>query len=488
MFRFGADGLLASRRRGWSERGARTLTTNAHRRLNGSTAPLSADEAAPWPPASMAWFAVAMLSLAYVLSYLDRIVLNLLVQPIQRDLGINDTQFGMLQSLAFGLFYTTMALPLGRMADRSSRRVIVAGGIALFSAFSMLSGLARSFPALFAARIGVGVGEASLTPAAYSMISDYFPPHKLGSALGVFTMSAFVGSGIAYVAGGSVIDWLTALGPQQIPLVGELRPWQLALIIVGLPGLLIAPLLLTVTEPARRGNRSAAEIAEGIPLREVLAAVSERRATLIPMFAGFSMITFSAYASAVWTPAFFIRTYDWAPGQIGLWYGLIFLVFGTSGAVFGGRLTDRLTQRGVTDAPLRVAAFGYIGTGLFGGLAPLMPTPELALALFAPATFLATLPYPLAGTAIQLITPNALRGQMSALYMLVINVVGLGLGPLVVGAFSDFLFTGPAGVRYSLALVNAAAAPLALGLLMLAFAPFRAQRARLHQQTGRAAA
>jgi len=428
-----------------------------------------------WPAPPVAWYAVAILSLAYVNSYLDRIVINLLVEPIQADLGINDTQFGMLQSLAFGIFYTLMALPLGRMADRYNRRNIIVGGTLFFSAFSMLSGLSKQYGTLFISRVGVGAGEASLTPAAYSIISDYFPPERLGKALGVFTMSAFVGSGLAYVGGGAVIEALTRIGSVELPLLGEVRPWQMTFLIVGALGLLLLPLLLSIQEPLRRGPVQTASM----PIPEVVAAIRARRRTLIPMFAGFSMVTFSAYASAVWTPAFFIRTYDWAPGQIGLYYGLIFLTFGTSGALFGGWMTDRLTARGVTDAPLRVAAYGYIGVMLFGGAAPLMPTPWLALALLAPATFMGTMPYPLAGTAIQLITPNRLRGQMSALYMLVINVVGLGLGPLVIGLFSDFVFTERAGVRYSLALVNFACAPLAFVLLLLALPHFRAQRAAM---------
>lgn len=426
-----------------------------------------------WPAPPVAWYAVGILSLAYINSYLDRIVINLLVQPIQADLGINDTQFGMLQSLAFGIFYTIMALPLGRMADRYNRRNIIVGGTLFFSIFSMLSGLSKNYTALFCSRVGVGAGEASLTPAAYSILSDYFPPERLGKALGVFTMSAFIGSGLAYVGGGAVIEWLTRMGTVELPLLGEIRPWQMTFLIVGGLGLLLLPLLMTVPEPLRRGPVQT----ESVPIPDVLAAVRDRRRTLIPMFAGFSMVTLSAYASAVWTPAFFIRTYDWAPGQIGLYYGLIFLSFGTTGALFGGWLTDRLTVRGVTDAPLRVAAFGYLGVMVFGGLAPLMPTPWLALALLAPATFMGTLPYPMAGTAIQLITPNRLRGQMSALYMLVINVVGLGLGPLIIGLFSDFVFTDRTGVRYSLALVNFVCAPLACVFLMLAFPHFRQLRA-----------
>ncbi len=429
---------------------------------------------APWPSARMAWYAVALLSLAYVMSYLDRILINLLIVPIQADLSLSDTQFGMLQSVAFGIFYTVMALPLGRLADRATRKHIVAGGIALFSLFTVLSGLTRSFGQLFAARIGVGVGEASLTPAAYSLLADYFPPSRLGRAIGVFTMSAFVGTGIAYIGGGALIDWLTELGSIDVPVLGDVAPWQAAFILVGLPGLVLAPLILTLREPARRGATG-----EPPPLAEVAVAVRRRGRALTLLFAGFSMITLSSYASAVWTPAFFIRVYEWQPGQIGLWYGLIYLTFGTTGALFGGWLCDRLTAKGVLDAPLRVAAWGYVGTGVFGGLAPLMPDPVLALLLFAPATFMGTLPYPLAGTAIQLITPNRLRGQMSALYMLVINIVGLGLGPLLAGALTDYLFSQPADVRYSLAIINAVAAPIAFVFLLTALSHYRTLRSNL---------
>lgn len=427
----------------------------------------------PWPPRNLAWYAVALLSCAYVLSYLDRILINLLVGPIQADLGINDTQFGLLQSLAFGIFYTLMALPLGRLADQSNRTRIVAGGIALFSLFTALSGTARSYGALFLARIGVGVGEASLTPAAYSLLADYFPPERLGRAIGTFTMAAFIGTGFAYIGGGAAIDWLTELGEQTLPVIGTAQPWQLAFLLAAIPGLIVAPLLLTVREPLRR---DAGSERGAMPLREVFATLGHRRRLLTLMFAGFSMITLSSYASAVWTPAFFIRAYEWQPGQIGLWYGLIYLLFGTSGALFGGWFCDRLSQRGVADAPLRVAAFGYVGTMVFGGLAPLMPTPELALLLFIPATFMGTLPYPLAGTALALIAPGSLRGQLTALYMLVINLVGLGLGPIIVGAFTDYLFSEPADVRYSLAIVNAVAAPFAFALLLAAARHFRAAR------------
>ncbi|WP_194744404.1 spinster family MFS transporter [Thermaurantiacus tibetensis] len=416
---------------------------------------------------------LAVLAAANILSYLDRIIVNLLVQPIKADLGISDTQFGMLQGLAFGLFYTLLALPIGRLVDSRPRKIIIAAGVFVFSLCSLLSGLARSFGQLFAARVGVGAGEASLAPAAFSMIADLFPPERLGRAMSVFTMTAFIGIGLAYVAGGATVALVGAAEFAGWPLLPDLAGWQRVFVLVAIPGLLLAPVILVMPEPARRGRGR-----EGaVPLADAAGHVLARRAALLPFFAGFAFITLSSYASAVWTPALFTRAYQWTPAEVGLGYGLVTLLLAPLGALAAGRLCDMLAARGVTDAPLRVAAFGYLGTGLFGGLAPLMPSGELALAMFAPSVFLGTMPYPMAATALQLATPNELRGQVSALYMLVINTVGLGLGPVIVGALSDQLFTGPDGVRYGLALVNAACAPLAMAALLLALRPYRAIRA-----------
>jgi MFS family permease len=426
----------------------------------------------PWPPARAAWITVAILSAAYVLSYVDRIIINLLVEPIKKDLGINDTQFALLTGVAFGLFYTLMGLPLGRLADRASRRSIAAAGVFLFSLATIGSGLAKTFTQMFMARAAVGVGEAAITPVAYSMIADLFPPAKLGRAMAVFTMSAFIGVGLAYIGGGAAIAFLSRLGTVDLPLVGGLEAWHLAFLLAGLPGLIIAPLFFLIPEPARRGAK------EQLPVSAVAREITARSRAFYPLFAGYCMVTLAGYAGAVWTPAFFIRTYGWSASETGLWWGLISLIFGPLGAIAGGWICDRLTASGRTDAPLIVAAASFLLSGVFGALGPLMPTAQLAILVMIPNVFLSTMPFPMAGTALQLISPPQIRGQLTGLYMTIINLVGLGLGPLIIGLMNDFVFTQKADVRYSLALLTAVTAPIGYALIARARAPYRAERER----------
>jgi MFS family permease len=429
----------------------------------------SADaDARDWPPPSRGWAIAVLLALASVASQFDRVVLNLTVEPVKAHFALDDTHFALLQGVAFGVFYTLCSVPIGRLADNTRRTGLLAVSLALFSLFSMGSGLARGFAQLFGTRVGVAVGEASVTPTGLSLLADLFPPEKLGRAVSVFFLSAPFGIGLAYIAGGTLLDALTAHG--ALPM--GLAPWQAAFLIVGFPGLLLAPVFWWLREPARRGGGHGT----AMPVREVLAVIGARRRALTLMFAGFSMVTVVNFAYNVWTPALFARVYHWSPAEVGAGFGLLMLVFGTSGTYFAGWLADRLARAGHADAQLRVAAWAFLLCGVFGTAAPLMPNAWAALALIGPAMFLSCMPVPCAGTALQLIVPNRTRGQVTALYIMVISLVGIGLGPLVIGFMTDHVFTAPADIRYSLAIVVGTAAPVMWVLLMLALKPYRALR------------
>ena len=427
----------------------------------------------PWPSPARGWTVAALLALASIVSQFDRTVVNLTIEPIKAQFALNDTQFGLLQGVAFGIFYVLACVPIGRLSDRYPRKLIIGISLGLFSLFSMSSGLARTYGQLFLTRVGVGVGEASLTPGGLSMLSDHFPPERLGRPVGAFLMSSPVGQGLAFMLGGSLLQWLSTSDVLRSGPLSAFAPWQAAFIIVGFPGLLLVPLFLLLREPVRRGPGGA----KPMPVGEVVAIVRARARALIPMFAGFSMVTLVVYAFFIWTPALFQRTYGWTPAEVGIGFGLILMIFGTGGAYFGGYMTDVLTRRGYLDAPLRVAAFGFVGCGAFGVLAPLMPTASLCLLLLAPATFLSVLPFPCAATAIQLIVPNRARAQVSALYITLTTLVGLVVGPVVIGTITDYVFRNPADIRYSLAIVVGLPTPIMCALLLYACRPYRALRA-----------
>ncbi|MCA3182336.1 MAG: MFS transporter [Phenylobacterium sp.] len=438
-----------------------------------------ASPADPWPAPRVAAYTLLILTIASTFSYIDRIILSLMVGPIRQTFGIGDTEIGLLQGVAFGIFYTIAALPLGRLVDFWDRRAVIAIGAAVFSLFTVASGLSREYWQLFLARVGVGAGEASLNPAAYSILADTYPKERLSGALGLFTMGAFVGIGCAFIFGGVIVQWAMTTGPIVLPIFGSIEPWQTAFLVVGLPGLLMALWVTTLKEPLRRGVVTSPDgRLRPPPLRSVLSRIWSHKGLYIPMFAGFCAITLNGYAGTSWTAEFFKRTFDWNSAQVGLWYGLIgVMIASVLGALAGGRMADWVGRRHA-DAPLRVAALAMLFSWIPSATATLMPNPWLALGVLAIAQFFTTFPFPLAAAAIQLATPNQYRGQTSALYLFTINLCGLGLGPLVVGIMNDHVFPAADGVRYSLALVNAITAPLAALLLWIALKPYRAARAQ----------
>ena len=422
------------------------------------------------------WFVVAILMVAYVFSFVDRQILNLLVGPIRRDLGISDTEMSLLMGFSFAVFYTVMGIPLGRLADSKSRRGLIAAGVIVWSVMTALCGTAKHYWQFFLFRIGVGVGEAALSPAAYSMIADYFPPAKRATAISVYSMGIYLGAGLAFLLGGAVIQYVSAQGAIDLPLVGLTHPWQLVFFVIGGAGVVFSAAFLLVREPPRHGTVAGGG---GVPLGKVLAYLWRNRRTVLCHNLGFAMISFVSYGTGAWIPSFFIRTFGWTPGQVGLVYGLIVMVFGAAGIVFGGWLTDRWLRRGMGDAALRV---GLWSAGLilgFGGLYLLVPGGSMAAALMAPTVFLMGMPFGAAPAAIQEIVPNEMRGQTSAVYLFLVNLIGLGIGPTAVALVTDFVFHDDNMVRWSMFIVSSAASLCAVALLAAGLRPYRESLARL---------
>ena len=434
----------------------------------------------PYPPLGYAWYVVFILMICYVFSFVDRQILGLLVRPIKADLGITDTQMSYLMGFSFALFYTLFGIPMGRLADSKSRRTIIAIGLVVWSFMSAGCGLARRYVQLLAMRVGVGVGEATLSPAAYSLITDYFPPQRLGLAISVYGMGIYIGSGLAYMFGGWVIGLTSGQALYTLPLVGDVRSWQLVFFAIGLPGLLFASVLFTIKEPVRRGIGTARPKAgRGVPLASVLAYVRTNSITFMCHNVGFALIALVAYGSISWIPTYLGRVHGWAPADAGMRYGMVILVFGSTGILFGGILSDWMGRKGYTDSKMTtgfIAALAHIPLAI---AYPLMPTGWSALGVIAVSVFILAMPFGVAPAAIQAMMPNAMRGQASAIYLFVVNLIGMGLGPTAVAVCTDSVFKDENMIHYSILVVGLAGSIAAAVLLWFGRGAYRQSLDRL---------
>jgi MFS family permease len=418
------------------------------------------------------WYVVVILMLAQVVSFIDRQVITLLVQPIRADLDISDTQMSLLMGFAFAVFYVTMGVPIARLADRRSRRMVITVGVFLWSIATAVCGLARNFWQLFAARVAVGVGEATLTPAAYSMIADYFPRDKLGRAVGLYATGVYFGAGMALILGGAVIRLITQAGPVDIPIVGTLVPWQLTFIVVSLPGLLIVILMmLTVREPARRNVIETQ--ADAIPIRDVVRFMWTNRGTFGAIFLGYAAGGMAFYGFLFWVPEMIRRTYDWDISDAGLVFGSQLVVLGTAGTFIGGWFCDWLTARGYRDAALRALTGFFLVAMPFMALAPLMPTMTSAIPILGIAVFALSLQQALSPVAIQLITPNQMRAQVVAVFFVISVFCAIAFGAASVAVVTDYVFEDESMLRYSLSAVTAVTMSVAVVSLWAGIRPYR---------------
>lgn len=432
---------------------------------------------AAYPKPAYSWYVVAVLVVVLTFSFIDRQILNLLVGPIRRDLQISDTGISLLTGFSFAVFYTLFGLPLGRLADSTSRRGLIAAGFVMWSLFSAGCGLARNFMQMAIMRVGIGVGEASLSPAAYSLITDYFPPDRRATAQSVYATGIYIGAGAAYLLGGIVIGYASTHTEYFLPVIGSVRSWQLVFFAIGLPGLVFALLLFTVTEPARRGI---GPLTQSIPPREVLAYYATNRATFACHHFGIAMQYLSAYGAAAWIPSFFIRHFHWTPTLFGEVFGPEVAITGSLGLFFGGWLADRLAKRGYRDACMRVmllASLLWVPTGVAFELAP---DAILSIVLLCPTLFFLAMPLGAISAALMEITPARMRSQAAAVMVFTGNIIGLGLGPTLIALVTDYLFHDDNLVGYSLLVVCLGGQLTAAALFWAGLKPFVRTKDRLN--------
>lgn len=439
-----------------------------------------------YPSPGYAWYVVGVLTLAYVFSFIDRQILSLLMGPIRKDLGISDTQISLLMGATFAVFYTLFGIPLGRLADTRSRRMLIGVGITFWSVMTAGCGLTKKFWQLAVMRVGVGVGEATLSPSAYSMIADYFRPELRSTAMSVYSMGIYIGSGLAFILGGMVAQFALKQEEVVLPLIGAMRSWQLVFFVVGLPGLFVALLMLTVREPVRRGARRSAENTAApmaASVAEVRLYVRDNWLTFVFLNLGVALVTLNAYGATSWIPEMLIRRFEMSRGDAGFLFGSLVATAGTLGIVAGGRLADYWSQRGMSDAPVRVAWISVAAWLPFGILFPLMPNIKAAAIVLLPALFFGSIPFGVTPAAIQHMMPNTMRAQATAIYLFVINLIGMGLGPTAVAVMTEYVYRDKNAVHLSLLTVGGAAHISAAILLWIALKHYRGSLDYLREWT-----
>ena len=379
---------------------------------------------------------LAMLVLVYTFNFIDRQIVGILAVPIKADLGLTDTQLGLMGGLAFALFYTLLGIPIAMLADRSNRTAIMTVALVVWSAMTAVCGLAQNFWQLFLARLGVGVGEAGGVAPAYSIVADYFPPHQRARALGVYSFGVPIGSSLGILFGG---------------VIASLVDWRTAFIVVGVAGIVLAPIFkLVVREPVRGGFDAKGSTGKPASFREVMRMLLSK-----PSFWGLS---FGASASSMmgygmffWLPSFFVRSYQLTLLEASLYYGAILLVGGIAGIWMGGSLADRFgaaRKRAYATIP----AIAFLATIPFYIAAVTSHSLVLSFVLFLVPTALGLVWIGPVLSSIQHVVPPHMRATASAVFLFVNNLIGIGLGTVALGALSDALSAqfGANSLRYAI--------------------------------------
>jgi MFS family permease len=409
-----------------------------------------APESVSPPVSAAAWFLLAVLFIAYICSTLDRFVISLLIEPIKHDLHLSDTQISLLQGLAFSLVFALATLPVGYLVDRVNRTRLIVIGIAFWSLMTSLCGLSASFSQMFLARAGVGVGEATLSPAAYSLLTNAFPKHRYGLALGIFAAGGSVGSGLSLLIGGFVIAAIMQFGVITLPYIGALQPWQMSFIAISMPGFLIAFIMLWLREPLRPARM----LGINNDVRDmslVWRFLRKQRRTLVLHHLAAGLTTLVLVGALSWIAPMFMRVHGWSVSQAGLGAGIAILVGGSIGLMGGGALSDAAMKRGPHWRLIVCAVSTLLAAG-FAMSFPLVSSPILAIWLYGCVVMLAIVPSGVANAALQFITPPSIRGKISSYYLFMIGMMNI-IGPTLIALVADSYFPDRGGIRYALAFV-----------------------------------
>ena len=390
----------------------------------------------PKPSNAYRAYVLCILVLVYTFNFIDRQIVGILAIPIKEDLGLTDTQLGLMGGLAFALLYTTLAIPIAMAADRMSRTWIMTGALVVWSGMTAVCGMAQNFWQLFFARVGVGIGEAGGVAPAYSLISDFFPPNQRARALSVYSFGIPIGSALGIVFGG---------------IIATLVDWRFAFIVVGAAGIVVAPLFrATVREPVRGAFDAKGSLSSPASLTEIMRVLLKK-----PSFWGLSLAascsSMMGYGLFFWLPSFFVRSYDVTLLKASLVYGAILLVGGIAGTWLGGSLADRFGETN-RSAYARIPAFAFLATVPFYMIGVMSPTLTISVLVMIVPTALGLAWLGPVISAVQHLVPPNMRATASAIFLFVNNLIGIGIGTLAIGAISDGLQDrfGDESLRYAI--------------------------------------
>jgi len=408
--------------------------------------PSESSTSSDYPKPKEAWYVVAILLLCYIFSFVDRQIIGYLVEPIERDLGLTDAQVGLLSGLAFAFLYTFLGIPIARASDKFNRRNIIAAGVFLWSIAATYCGLAKTGAQLFLGRIGVGIGEATLSPAAYSMMVDMFPREKQGSAFSIYNMGITVGSALAALLSGIVVFvFAKSEATYVLPILGEIRGWQMAFIVTGLPGVLLPLLLLSIRDPKRRGlikttDPTGNSVVAKLSMWEVFKYTWKSKAFYSRHFFAWGFISMVGYGVGAWLPTSINRLWGMEPGVIGITQGVMLLLINTPAVFAFGKISDSLSKKGVKDAPVIMCLIAAVGTGVLAAVPYAMPNLLSAWVMIGISSIFFHGYVALSPMIVSQVTPNQMRAQVSSMCLFVVNMLGLGVGPSLPPFFTKIFF------------------------------------------------
>jgi MFS family permease len=414
-------------------------------------------------PRRTQWTVISILFVFYAVAYLDKRLITFLIEPIRASFGASDFQMSLVTGTAFVLFYVLFSIPIGWAVDRFSRRNIIFLGVIAWSLFATMGGFTRNLWQLLLTRCGVGAGEAVLGPAGNSLVADVVPRHRLTRATAATHAGALAGSALAFGLGGLLLSFASA-GDFDLPLLGRTEAWQLVMIVTGVPGLLLAFLVFAMREPVRRG-RIRETAGQGEARGSAFRYMMRNRGFYLRHFLGFSLISIASAGFAGWMPTHMMRNYDLPVASLGGILAGLQLSFGVIGMFLPAIIIDHVFKRGRGDAHLHIFGWAALIMGVAGILVGIAPNAALAFCGIAIVDMMVGF-LPVAGAALQLSTPNEYRGQITAMFLVVYNVIGQGLGPIIVATVTDYGFGDDKMVGWSLALTFAIVTPLGAFFLL----------------------